>query len=309
MHKIKGVFCASLTPLNEDFSINKKLFLNYCNNLMTQGLDGLGIFGTTGEANSFNSNEKLDATNYLLENNFNPQNLIIGTGLCSIKESVALTKAVSQLNVKAVLVLPAFYYKNVSQKGVIEYYRRIVEEVGDADLHYILYNIPQMSGITIDLKTIETLVKLLPNNIVAMKESSGNRDFMLKTIKEIPSLSVFSGSDSLAVEACRNGGVGAITSTSNLSAKLLCYLLKNYEKNFSSERFKLLRDLQDQIRDTLFTQEPISTMKALLSIIHKEDQWNRVNAPLQIISDPNNNSSISRLMELMRKMDQYLADA
>ena len=42
---------------NHDYSINAQLFLSHCQWLLTQGLDGLGVFGTTGEANAFNIEE------------------------------------------------------------------------------------------------------------------------------------------------------------------------------------------------------------------------------------------------------------
>ena len=68
MFKIQGTFCASLTPLNSDFSINKKLLLEHCQGLLSDNLDGIAIFGTTGEANSLSVEEKLDAIYFLIEN-------------------------------------------------------------------------------------------------------------------------------------------------------------------------------------------------------------------------------------------------
>ena len=163
MQKIHGTYCAALTPLSLDYSINKELFLEHCNNLLSQDLDGLAVFGTTGEGNSFSVQEKIDAINYLVDNNIGADKLIPGTGLCSIKDTVLYSRAIAKLRVKAVLVLPAFYYKNVSDEGVIEFYRRVVEEVGDSDLKYILYNIPQVSGVSIGFEAIEQLIKLYPN--------------------------------------------------------------------------------------------------------------------------------------------------
>ena len=58
MLKINGVFSASLTPVKKDFTINQDLYLRHCQHLMRQGHDGLAIFGTTGEANSFSLIEK-----------------------------------------------------------------------------------------------------------------------------------------------------------------------------------------------------------------------------------------------------------
>jgi len=61
MHKINGTYCAALTPLNSDYTINQEMFLDHCNYLLSQGIDGLGVFGTTGEANSFSVKEKIEA--------------------------------------------------------------------------------------------------------------------------------------------------------------------------------------------------------------------------------------------------------
>ena len=110
MLKLRGTYCAALTPLTEDFTINKKLFLDHCYNLLSQDLDGLAIFGTTGEANSFNVNEKIDVMNYLVENNINPEKLLPGTGQCSVKDTVLLSKSIANLNVKSINSLIVFPY-------------------------------------------------------------------------------------------------------------------------------------------------------------------------------------------------------
>ena len=72
-------------------------------------MDGLGIFGTTGEANAFNVDEKIDALEYLINSDVNPNKLMPGTGQCSIRDTVRFTKKCASLKVRAVLVLPAFF--------------------------------------------------------------------------------------------------------------------------------------------------------------------------------------------------------
>ena len=309
MYKIHGTYCAALTPLSTDYSINKELFLEHCNNLLLDGLDGLAIFGTTGEGNSLGVQEKIEAINYLIDNNISPDKLVPGTGLCSIRDTVIYSKEVAKLKVKAVLVLPAFYYKNVSNEGVIEFYKRVVEEVGDSDLKYILYNIPQVSGVSIGFEVIEQLIKLFPNNVVGMKESSGNLDNMLKITKYFNDFSLFSGSDSLALKVSKRGGAGAITATSNISGKLLCYIINNYKKESEIENFQLLQKLQEQIRETSLTHEPISTLKAFLSVKSNNENWNRANPPLIKISHPKDHKTVMSLIELVKKMDVLLASA
>ena len=70
MFKISGVYCAVLTPLKNNLSINNNLHLRHCQSLMHKGLDGLTIFGTNGEASSFSVGQKIQSIEFLLENFF-----------------------------------------------------------------------------------------------------------------------------------------------------------------------------------------------------------------------------------------------
>ena len=307
MYKISGTYCASLTPFNADYSINKQLLLVHCNNLLSQNIDGIAIFGTTGEANSLSIEEKLDAINYLIKNKIDSRKLIPGTGLNSIKDTVFFTKAVSKMNVRAVLVLPPSYYKNVNNEGLISYYLRVVEEVGEVNLHYLLYHFPKMSSVSIDLNIIEKLLYKYPDNIVGIKDSSGDSDNMIKMIKIFNDFSVFSGSDSLALKAVKNGGAGAITAVSNISGKLLSFIINNWKEESSISNFSELQKLQEEIRSNVFHHQPISSLKAFISTRDDNPEWNRLLPPLTFLQDPSNNSTIINLQELIKKMNLLLS--
>ena len=307
MHKISGTYCATLTPFNEDYSINKKLLLDHCKNLLSKNIEGVAIFGTTGEANSLSINEKIDTINFLIDNKIDTQKLLPGTGLNSIADTVFYTKAIAKMKVRAVLVLPPFYYKNINSDGLVNYFTRVIEGVGDENLHYLLYHIPQMSGVNIDFHVIEKLIHKFPENVVGIKDSSGDTDNMLKTIKYFSDFCVFSGSDSLALKIVRNGGAGAITATSNISAKLLSFILSNWKKEASINNFAEIQNLQNDIRAAVFSYEPISTLKAFLSAKNDIPEWNRLIPPLQPIKNPKNNKSIINLFELEKKIDNCLS--
>ena len=305
MHKITGTFPAVLTPVNENFSINKNLFLNHCNNLLKDGVDGLAVFGTTGEANSFTVEEKIEVMQFL-SNNIKSEFLIPGSGQCSIKDTVRLTKEFAKLKTKAILILPPFFYKNISDDGLINFYRNVIENVAESDLKYILYHIPQVSGVSFSFKIIENLIKLYPENIIGMKDSSGDIDNMLKIIKYFDKFSLFSGSDSLALKVRKHGGAGAITATSNICAKLLSFIVKNYKNDQQIQEFKFLQDLLVQIRLTTFREEPISTLKGFLSLINNNENWNNVVPPLKKIISPEKNKNILQLIDLVKKIDKNL---
>ena len=306
MHKINGIYSAALTPINDDLSINKNLYLEHCQYLMKQGHDGLAIFGTTGEANSFSIKEKCDTIDFLLSNNLDSNLLIPGTGSSSIEDAIQLTKFAEKNKSRAVLILPPFYYKNVSDEGIINYFRKIIETVGSSDFHYLLYNIPQTTSVVLNFNIIETLLKLYPNNIVGIKDSSGNIDSMLKTVKYFQDLALFCGHDSLVLKVCKRGGAGAITAGTNIAGRLLSFIINNINKEKEIEDFNSYQALLEQIRETITLEEPISVMKAYFSIINKNPEWNKVMPPLKSLDNPSNSKTIIRLIELTNKMDELI---
>ena len=306
MHKINGIYSAALTPINDDLSINKNLYLEHCQYLMKQGHDGLAIFGTTGEANSFSIKEKCDTIDFLLSNNLDSNLLIPGTGSSSIEDAIQLTKFAEKNKSRAVLILPPFYYKNVSDEGIINYFRKIIETVGSSDFHYLLYNIPQTTSVVLNFNIIETLLKLYPNNIVGIKDSSGNIDSMLKTVKYFQDLALFCGHDSLALKIYKRGGAGAITAGTNIAGRLLSFIINNINKEKEIEDFNSYQALLEQIRETITLEEPISVMKAYFSIINKNPDWNKVMPPLKSLDNPSNSKTIIRLIELTNKMDELI---
>ena len=307
MVKISGVYSAALTPLKTDLSINQDLYLRHCQYLMKQGHDGLAIFGTTGEANSLSVKEKKENLDFLISNRLDPKVLIPGTGSSSLYDAIDMTKHSVKNGVRAVLLLPPFYYKNVSDEGVVNYFRHIVEEVGDSEFQYLLYNIPQTTSVTINFKIIEQLLKLYPNNIVGIKDSSGDRDNMLRIIKYFDNFAVFCGHDSLALHVCRRGGAGAITAGTNIAGKLLCFIIHNFHKEKEIENFGELQVLMEKIRDALTSHEPISVMKAYFSHIDNVPEWNTLMPPLKKIENPGNHKTIIGLKELVSKIDGLIS--
>ena len=309
MHSITGVYSAALTPIKEDLTINKDLYLRHCQYLMKQGHDGLAIFGTTGEANSFSIKEKCESIDFLITNKIDPKILIPGTGSTSVEDSIVMTKHAVQHNVKAVLVLPPFYYKNVTDEGVINYYRKIIEDVGANDFFYILYNIPQSAGVALNFNILENLLKLYPKNVVGIKDSSGDTDHMLKTIKYFNNLALFCGHDGLALRVCKRGGAGAITAGTNIAGKLLSFIIHNHKREEEINNFSTLQTLMEQIRETLTTSEPISTMKAYFSMIDNISEWNLVMPPLKKIEEPSTHKTVIGLKELISKIDSLISSS
>ena len=303
MFKISGVYCAVITPLKNNLSINPDLHLRHCQSLMQKGLDGLVIFGTNGEASSFSVTQKIKSIEFLLENRVDASNLLIGTGSASLEDAIELTKFSVKIGAKASLLIPPFYFKNVTDDGVIAYYRNVIEQTGDNSFKFLLYNIPQHSGVTINFNIIENLLKLYPNNVVGLKDSTGDMDNMLKTIKYFNDFAVFCGNGALALHTSRRGGAGAITGDANITAKLLSFIINNFRNDKQIENFEDLQMLMEKIRNVLNSHEQISLLKAYYSVADNIEAWNNVMPPLKRIDNPSNNKQVTALLDLVGQIN------
>ena len=303
MFKISGAYCAVLTPLDNNLSINNNLHLRHCQSLMQKGLDGLTIFGTNGEASSFSINQKIHSIEFLLENRIDASNLIIGSGAASLEDAMELTNFSVKIGAKASLLIPPFYFKSVTDDGVISYYRNVIEQTGDNNFKFLLYNIPQHSGVTINFNIIENLLKLYPNNVVGLKDSTGNMDNMLKTIKYFNNFAVFCGNGAMALHTTKRGGAGAITGDANITARLLSFIIHNFKREKELENFDAIQTLIENIRNVLSSHEQISLLKAYYSIADNIEEWNNVMPPLKRIDNPSNNKQVIALLDLVRQID------
>ena len=106
-----GVNAAVLTPLHDDLSPDLDRMAAHCRWLMANGCNGLGILGTTGEANSLGVAQRVAIMEGLAERGIAPDTLMPGTGTPALADTVLLTKRAQSLGCKGVLVLPPFFYK------------------------------------------------------------------------------------------------------------------------------------------------------------------------------------------------------
>jgi 4-hydroxy-tetrahydrodipicolinate synthase len=133
-----GVYCAATTPFNADLSVDQGLFTSHCQRLLDDGCTGIAMLGTTGEANSLSSRERMALLEAVVKSGIAPSKLLPGTGVASIMETVELTKHAVANGVGAVVMLPPFYYKGVSDDGIVDAYTAVIERVADPRLRVVL---------------------------------------------------------------------------------------------------------------------------------------------------------------------------
>lgn len=218
-----GVACATLTPMDEAGRPNTELLAAHCRWLLAEGCAAVVLLGTTGEANSFTADERMRVLEGVLGAGVSADRLMVGTGCCAIGDSVRLTRHALSAGVDRALMLPPFYYKNVSDAGVIEAYARTIDAIGDRALRLYLYRIPQLSGVDIGAVVIRELTDRYPGLVAGIKDSSGDFSGTRSLCAEFGgSLDVLVGSERYLLEGLAAGASGCVTATANANPALIC---------------------------------------------------------------------------------------
>ena len=271
----RGLFTASLTPMNDDLSVNYKALIEHINWLLSNGSNGICLLGTTGEANSFSTEERMDVLDEVIDANIDPQRLLVGTGTCVISDTIILTQHAVSKGVGGVLMLPPFYYKDLSDRGILDYFKFVIEGVDDANLKIYLYNFPKMTGLTFSLELVKKLVAAFPGVIVGMKDSSGNWQGMKAVCDEIPGFQLFTGTEKYLLDTLRSGGAGCISATFNASIKYGAEVYANWEEVEADD----LQATLNVIRKEFEVDSFISSLKFLFAKWHDEPKWLNVRPP------------------------------
>lgn len=213
-----GVNAAVLTPMDADLAPDVGLMAAHCRWLLSHGCDGLGILGTTGEANSFSVAERVAVMEGLVAAGIPAAKLMPGTGCPAFSDSVELTKVAKRLGCPGVLMLPPFYYKNPSDDGLFAYFSEVIQRVGGGVKVYV-YNFPQQSAVPFSLDLIGRLLKAYPDAIKGVKDSSGDYANMKAMVDAFAAdgFEVYSGSDEFLARILHEGGAGCITAASNVN--------------------------------------------------------------------------------------------
>ena len=169
-----AVLTASLTPLDQGLNIDGDHLAHHVQWLLRRGASGVVLMGTTGEANSFSTSERMTALEAVVSSGVDPGKLIVGTGCCALTDTVDLTSHALGAGVHRILVLPPFYYKQVSEDGLFAAYDYLLQSVGNDEMKVYFYHFPKMSAIPISVALVERLIQVYPGSIAGFKDSSGD---------------------------------------------------------------------------------------------------------------------------------------
>ncbi|RLL82357.1 N-acetylneuraminate lyase [Petrotoga sp. HKA.pet.4.5] len=222
INEIKGVIPAILSIFNKEEEIDEKSTRSFIDFLLDQGVNGLYLTGSTGEAFLMNLEERKKYVEIVAEQVKGKVPIIVHIGAIGTRNSIELAKHAYKIGADAISSVPPFYWK-FQEENIIDYYKDIAASV---PLPFIIYNIPLAGILTLDI------IKKLANieNIKGIKYTATTHD-QISSIKDQISKDffVYSGCDEMAISGLINGADGIIGSFLNLMPELFIEIYEAIE--------------------------------------------------------------------------------
>ena len=215
MNKFKGLGVALITPFAEDGSVDYTALGKLVDYQLQSGIDYMVVLGSTGETPTLTEEEKDTITRFVIGRINGRVPVVLGVGGNYTQAVADRLKNLPYEGVDAVLsVVP--YYNKPSQEGIYQHYATLARA---SKVPIILYNVPSRTGVNMAAETTIRLANEF-DNIIAVKEASGNMAQMEKIIKNTPDdFYVISGDDGLAYPAISVGAKGVISVIGNAFPK------------------------------------------------------------------------------------------
>jgi 4-hydroxy-tetrahydrodipicolinate synthase len=274
---IRGVLAPVVTPFKPDLTPDAERFMAHCRWLLSQNC-GLAVFGTNSEANSLSVEERMTLLDTLLAAGIPAARLMPGTGCCALTDTVRLTEYAIKAGCAGVLMLPPFYYKDISEDGLYRYFAEVIERVGDARLRIYLYHIPPVAVVGITPTLVERLLKGYPSALAGMKDSSGdwtNTKTMLDAFAT-SGFDVFPGSETFLLAGLRHGAVGCISATANVNPAAIDKLYREWRGAEADQQQEAL----NVVRKTVGQYVMIPALKQAIAHYADDPEWVTVRPPL-----------------------------
>src|SRR5918992_4230973 len=294
--RIRGVLAPVVTPFKRDLSPDPTRLVAHCRWLLGQNC-GLAVFGTNSEANSLSVDERMALLDALLAAGLDPARMMPGTGCCALTDSVRLTEHAVKAGCAGVLMLPPFYYKDVTEDGLYRHFAEVVERVGDARLRVYLYHIPPVAVVGITPTLVERLLKRYPTAIAGMKDSSGdwnNTKPMLDAFAAV-GFDVFPGSETFLLAGMRHGAAGCISATANVNPAAIDRLYREWDRADADRQQEALNAVRKAVGQYIM----IPGLKQVIAHYAHDPAWVTVRPPLTELTA----AQAQQVIEALRQLD------
>lgn len=249
---------AMVTPFDRKGNLEWKKTSQLVDYLIDHGTEGLVVAGTTGESPTLTSEEKLALFSHVVKAARGRVPVIAGTGGNNTRASVELTKKAEETGVDGVMLVTP-YYSKPNQEGLYQHFKTIAEATS---LPVMLYNIPGRSVVNLSAETTIRLSEI--DNIVAVKEASGNLDQMSEIIRKTDDdFLLYSGDDGMTLPVMSVGGAGVVSVASHVIGDDMQEMITAFKKGELQRAAALHRRLLPLMRELFAAPSPVPVKTAM----------------------------------------------
>jgi len=259
-----GCGTALVTPFRRDLSLDEETLRKLVQRQIQGGINFLVPCGTTGENPTLTHPEHLRVVKIALEEAKGKVPVLAGAGGYNTQEVIELARELERLGVDGILSVTP-YYNKPTQEGLVQHYEAIAKAVR---IPIVVYSVQGRTGINVEPGTLARLAKI--ENIVGVKEASGNIGQMANVIQETPSrFMVLCGDDAIALPLIALGGKGLISVVSNQIKAEMTQLVQACLRN-DFETARLLQARYLPLMNVNFVESnpiPVKAAMALMGLL------------------------------------------
>tara|TARA_B100000700_G_scaffold322314_1_gene423518 strand:- start:2615 stop:3499 length:885 start_codon:yes stop_codon:yes gene_type:complete len=276
----KGSIVALITPFKDNVMDQDK-YISLIHHHIANGTKGVVPAGTTGESPTLNHEEHKKVIEIAVKECNGKIPVIAGTGSNSTAEAIELSRHAEKAGANGLLIVTP-YYNKPTQEGLYQHYKLINDNVG---IPIIIYNIPPRSVVDMSVDTMARLFEL--KNIAGVKDATADLNRVDQQLKKMgPEFVQLSGEDATALEFNMRGGLGCISVTANVAAKLCSEFQDSSLSKNNSNLLAKAKEINEKLmplHKALFLESNPSPVKYAASLLKLSSD--EVRLPLVKITD------------------------
>jgi 4-hydroxy-tetrahydrodipicolinate synthase len=274
---LPGIWPALMTPLGADGAIDHVRFATHAKGLIAAGCGGVTPFGTTGEGPSFSVAERRAAVDALIAAGVPAARILVSVSCAALPDTIALTRHAQDVGAWGALLMPPFFFKGVSDAGIVDALAQVIDAVAARPLRVVLYHIPQVSAVGLSHGVIAEMLRRYPRNIVAIKDSQCDRPHSLALAEAfMPPLGVHVGNELDLPALAASGSRGAVSGLANFMPRVVHRLATEPD----AARTAADHARVGRLLTWLGGYALIPALKAIMAAQTGDPAWLRVRAPL-----------------------------
>ena len=253
---LSGCGTALITPF-KDGAVDYDAFAALVDRQVAAGVDVLVPLGTTGETPCLEDDERIKLLQIAKEHS-NGLPIVVGGGTNSLQHTIRSMQMLEPYGVDAFLIVVP-YYNKPTQEGQYQYFKAVAEST---EKPIVLYNVPGRTGVNMTAETTLRLAQI--ENIVAIKEASGNKDQIMEILRNAPEgFQVLSGNDDDTLWMMENGGAGIISVASNVAPEPLAEFVDAIRDGDMEKANKMNDELTPLFNNCFVESNPIPAKAAM----------------------------------------------